>query len=182
MNRIFVHRIDRENRIIYVNGDWLEFAVENRTPALTREAVMNRPLLDFIEDKETRDVFKELFVKVRGDLTPVTVPFRCDSPDCIRVMEMEVIPLIDGEIQFNCRMVRQEERAPIPLLDPSAERGDGLLTICSWCKKIKVQKKGWLELEDAIRALDLFGEERPPRLTGGICPECNRAVFGKNKR
>ncbi len=178
MNKIYVHRIDGEDKIIHVNDDWLAFAVENDTPGLTREAVLNKPLFDFIEGRETRYVFRELFAKVRRELAPVTIPFRCDSTDCIRVMEMDVLPLMDEQIQFNCRLIRQEAREPIALLDPEAERSGQLLVVCSWCKKVLVPDKGWLEMEDAVRELDFFGEKKPPRITHEICQPCNARVFG----
>ncbi len=179
MERLFVHRVDSEDRVVYVNDEWLAFAAENDTPEITRKAVLNRPIWDFIEDQETRSVFADLFDRVRKSMSAVSVPFRCDSPDRIRKMSMEIVPLLEGELQFNCRMLHEEARAPIALLDPKAERSDGMIKICSWCKRVEVGEGRWMELERAIADMDLFGEKRPPQTTGSICDACRVTVFGK---
>ena len=51
--RIFLWAIDPEDKIIRVNEDWLAFARENEAPHLTPDAVINRPLWDFVSGGET---------------------------------------------------------------------------------------------------------------------------------
>lgn len=179
MERLFVHRIDGEDRICYVNEEWLAFALENDTPEITRASVMKKPIWDFIEDAETRAIFNELISRVRQTMSAVSVPFRCDSPDRVRQMSMELVPLLDEEVQFNCRMVREEAREPVGMLDPGAARSDELVKICSWCKRIETDAGRWVEIDRAIDEMGLFGETRPPRTTGGICPDCKHKVFGR---
>ena len=42
------YRIDCDNRLIEVGGGWDAFALENETPAVLRDAVLGRSLLDFV--------------------------------------------------------------------------------------------------------------------------------------
>jgi hypothetical protein len=50
------------------------------------------------------------------------------------------------------------------------------VVICSWCKKVKVPDLGFVEIEEAVRTLDLFGEPLLPRLTHGSCEPCTRKM------
>jgi hypothetical protein len=43
--------------------------------------------------------------------------------------------------------------------------------MCGWCKRVDVSAR-WLEVEAAVEALRLFDEETLPRISHGICPEC----------
>jgi hypothetical protein len=44
--------------------------------------------------------------------------------------------------------------------------------MCSWCKKIDAGNNTWLEIEDAIKVLNLFTEERMPQISHAICDAC----------
>ena len=45
--------------------------------------------------------------------------------------------------------------------------------MCGWCKRVAVPPDRWLEVEEAVAALALFDEPRPPQLTHGVCEECS---------
>lgn len=177
--RLFVWEIDHRDHLISVNDNWLAFARENEAPGLSREFVLERPLWDFISGHETSHLYKLIFEKTRAQGSTITLPFRCDSPDRRRFMEMVILPLPDDAIRFASRLLKQEFRDLLKILDSSTERSEEFLRICSWCKKIYLPTHGWRELEEAIRVLDLFGEEKLPQLTHGICDVC-QAWVGKN--
>jgi hypothetical protein len=67
------------------------------------------------------------------------------------------------------------------MLDPSfSDRDERLISICSWCNKIRIpewaltNKKGeWVEADVAIKILQLFNSPHLPGLTHGICETCN---------
>jgi hypothetical protein len=177
----FVYRLDAQDRIVHVNRAWLSFAAENESDALTPEAVLDRPLWDFIADKETRQVYRMILTRVRSSGKEVYIPFRCDSPGIRRFMEMEIARLPEGAVEFRCRLIRAEKRLPIALLDPAADRSDELLQICGWCKRINLDG-GWVEAEEAVKRLDLFGAERLPGLTHGICPDCHATAMREIER
>jgi hypothetical protein len=169
--RAFIYHIDGENRLCFVNEDWLDFARENGAPELTRAAVFNEPLARFIDDWETLNLYELIFRRVRATGTGVLLPFRCDTPGLRRFMQLSLRLLDNGEIELTGRVLATEERHPVPLLDPAAPRSKTMITICSWCKKVKTKNDLYVEIEKAISVHGLFGP-RHPRLTHGICPEC----------
>jgi hypothetical protein len=175
-NRSFIWIIDDTDGIIYVNEDWLAFARENGAPDLSAALVLNKPLWRFIQGQETIYLYRQLLGKLRTGMAPVKLPFRCDSPDCRRFMEMELSLLTDDPIQFLARLIRQEYRPPVDLLDVSREGSGEFLRVCSWCKKIFITGRGWGEIEEAIRALKLFGSLPLPHITHSICNSCYHLV------
>ena len=49
--------------------------------------------------------------------------------------------------------------------------------MCAWCKKADVG--GWVEVEEAVRRLQLFDQARLPRITHGVCPACKETFETK---
>ena len=175
-HRSFIWIIDDADKIVHVNDDWLAFAGENTAPQLTASLVLNQPIWRFIQGQETIYIYKQIFGRVRAGKSPVKFPFRCDSPDCRRFMEMKLSLLAGGAIQFIAQILRQEWRQPLDILDASRDISEEFLKICSWCKKVNIPGRGWGEIEAAIEALDLFGNHSMPRMTHTICDSCYDAI------
>jgi hypothetical protein len=175
-HRSFIWSIDAADKIVRVNDDWLAFAGENTAPQLTASSVLDQFIWRFIQGQETVYVYKQIFSRLRAGQSPVKFPFRCDSPDCRRFMEMKLSLLPGGAIQILAQILRQEWRDPVDLLDASRDRSGEFLKICSWCKKINIPGLGWSEIEAAIEPLDLFGHHSMPRMTHTICDACYSAI------
>lgn len=175
-HRSFIWIIDDADRIVYVNDAWLAFAAENTAPQLTTSVVLDQPIWCFIQGQETSYLYKQIFGRVRAGVSPVKFPFRCDSVDCRRFMEMKLSLLPGGAIQLISHMLRGEWREPVDLLDASRDRSGEFLKVCSWCKRIDIPGKGWGEIEAAIGALDLFDHFSMPRMTHTICDACHEVV------
>jgi hypothetical protein len=175
-HRSFIWTIDDADKLVHVNDDWLAFAGENTAPQLTAAAVLNHSIWGFIQGQETHYLYQQIFSRVRAGKSPVKFPFRCDSPDCRRVMEMQLSLLPGNAIQFMAHILREERREPVDLLDTSQDRAGEFLKICSWCKKIHIPDRGWGEIEAAIEPLDLFGHHSMPRMTHTICDACHDAI------
>jgi hypothetical protein len=171
-HRSFIWIIDDADKIVHVNDDWLAFAEENTAPQLTASLVLDQPLWRFIQGQETVYLYKQIFGRLRAGKSPVKFPFRCDSPDCRRFMEMKLSLLAGDAIHFMAQILRQEWRQPLDLLNASRDRSEEFLKICSWCKKVNIPGRGWGEIEAAIEALDLFGNHSMPRMTHTICDAC----------
>ncbi|MCJ7818386.1 MAG: hypothetical protein MUP25_01045 [Syntrophales bacterium] len=174
--RRFIWIIDDADKIVHVNDAWLAFAAENTAPQLTAAVVLDQPIWRFIQGQETSYLYRQIFSRVRAGKSTVKFPFRCDSPDCRRFMEMQLSLLPGNAIQFMAHMLREEWRDPIDLLDASRNRSGKFVTVCSWCKKINIPGQGWGEIEAAIVALDLFGHHSMPRMTHTICDSCRGAL------
>jgi hypothetical protein len=178
-HRSFIWIIDAADKLVHVNDDWLAFAEENTAPQLTAAAVLNQPIWHFIQGQETVYLYNQIFGRVRAGESPVNFPFRCDSPDCRRFMEMKLSLLSGDAIEFISHILREEWRQPLDLLDASRDRSGEFLKICSWCKKIHIPGRGWEEVEAAIEPLDLFGHLSMPRMTHTICDACYEAIKGE---
>ena len=174
--RSFIWIIDDADKIVHVNDDWLAFAGENTAPQLTASVVLDQPIWRFIQGQETSYLYQQIFSRVRAGVSPVKFPFRNDSPDCRRFMEMKLSLLPGDAIQFMAHMLREEWRDPVDLLDTPRDITQEFLKICSWCKKINIPGRGWGEIEAAIAALDLFGHHSMPRMTHTICDSCRGAL------
>jgi hypothetical protein len=170
-----LYRVGEDNRITYVSSDWNSFARRNGAPDLLAEAVVGQPLNRFVAGPETRHLYEIILARVRRTRHGILVKFRCDTPSYRRFMELQVSPWTDGQLQFESRLVRGEDREPVPLMGSSVSRSDEFLTICSWCKRISVSS-AWVEVEDAVEQLALFHSDRLPNLTHGVCPECKDRV------
>ena len=169
--RVFIYRVDAQNRIMFVNHAWLDFAQENKAPELIAERVLGRELDAFIADWETRHLYEIIYERVRQAGRTFYLPLRCDSPTRRRYLRMEISPLPLAGMEFSVRVERMEERSPILLLDDSVEHSKEFVVICSWCKKIEVGAGRWAEIEDATEKAEIFGAA-PPSLTHTACPDC----------
>lgn len=170
--REFIHWVDASNRIIWVNEAWQDFARENQVGYLVN-MMAGKPLLwSFISGLGMRYLFEAMLAKVRQDKGPLSLPFRCDAPDRRRFMEMKMQLVENGVVVFSNRILRLEFREPVSLLSDEVARDERFLCSCSWCKKIELSGSNWLEVEDAVRVLNLFTEKTLPKITHGICPRC----------
>lgn len=171
----FIWSIDDRDRILGVDDAWLEFALQNNAPHLTRQAVLLHPIWDFISGMETRHLYEILFRKVRDSQAPIRAPFRCDSPENRRFMTMEIRPLPQRALEFQCTLIRLEPRGTSVRLcsSPNSSR---LIYFCSWCNKAQESDGSWMELDAAIRSLRLLEETYPYRISHGLCPACFESV------
>ncbi len=174
--RVFVHRVDSDGRLKSVNDAWLAFAAENGWHTSTSE-VLGSPLMAYISDPETRHIYHLLIEQVRKDGRPACFSYRCDSPDCRRLMEMRIHHdrALD-QVEFRSRVLRVERRDPVALLKSGpAERSGALLTVCSWCKAVQTDD-AWVEVEQAVKRLGLLAAQALPQISHGICPACSERM------
>ncbi|MFB3923051.1 MAG: hypothetical protein ACE145_15115 [Terriglobia bacterium] len=174
-SEIFNYYIDSQDRIIHVSSNWDAFALANDAADVCAAKILNRPLVFFLTGLETKHLYKLLLTKVRRSQKPLTLPFRCDGPAVRRYMELTMRPQADKGVEFQSRILREESRESVLLLDRGSSRSQDLLSICAWCKKVKVGS-AWLEIEDAVAKLQLFHEPLLPRLTHGLCSVCQMRV------
>jgi hypothetical protein len=173
------YRIDREDRLVELNAGWLTFAADNGGQALQPSAVIGQPLWMFVADSTTRQLYEAMVLRLRQGGLPVRFRFRCDAPSRRRLLAMEMTADSVGGVRFCVSSVVEEPRSPVLLLEPDHAREAGsLLTMCGWCKDVRLPAGEWVESEEAIRALGLFGGAPLPRVTHGMCPPCYSAIVG----
>lgn len=172
MRNEVVYRIDQNDFLIFFNAEWNLFAEENDSFHLIGENIWKRSIWDFIHDRGTRHLHATLLHKVRSDRTILRLPFRCDSPALRRFMEMDILPMGEGRVEYRCRMIKIEAREPVPMFPGDVAGGESLLRMCSWCKKVYVGDNSWFEIEDAIKILGLFSTVNLPGISHTMCEEC----------
>ena len=171
-----MHRVDRDGRLRSVNDAWLAFAAENGWQTSTSE-VLGSPLMAYISDPETRHIYQLLIEQVGKDGRPACFSYRCDSPDCRRLMEMRIhYDRALDQVEFRSRVLRVERRDPVALLKSGpAERSGAFLTVCSWCKAVQTNH-AWIDVEQAVEQLGLLVAQVLPQISHGICPACSERM------
>ncbi len=164
------YRIDSQDRIVQVEGDWDRFALENKGEALHSSHILNKPLWDFIQDPTTRELYRQIIARIRAGHI-ARFEFRCDSPECRRELVMHIHSGEENYIEFLVETLAEKPRTAVALLEADHPRSGELLRVCSWCKKINMEGN-WLEIEEAMERFPLFNEAALPSITHGICEDC----------
>lgn len=167
-----IYRIDRADRIIYVNDAWTGFAVVNSGEDLLPPPVLGSLLFEAISDVSTREVYRLLLQRVRNAPLPLRFRFRCDGPRQQRLLEMTMSGLTDNSVEFSTVLVASAERPAVRLIDPAEPRTDTLLRLCGWCMRVAMSDDRWIEVGQAVADLRLLEQPSLPSITHGMCPEC----------
>lgn len=175
-NTNVVYRIDSQDRIVFVNNAWQQFALANDAADYTDERVLNRSIWDFITDDPTRLFYQEMVKRVRTN-NSLSFNFRCDSSEYRRFMKMKISSAEGNEVQFESQILSSERRNPQAILDRRVKRSDELVVICGWCKKINIGQAIWKEIEHAVEVLGIFESEIFPQLSHGMCGGCYTSFF-----
>ena len=164
------YRLNDRDEIVFVNEAWNAFASANSGEHLTAPHVLGRPLWEFIVDRTTRALYKDILARVRSGRS-VRFRLRCDSPEYRRLLEMEVSHGLDDVTDFRVRTLSQNARERQPLLDTDRPHSEELLRVCGWCRKVHAGGR-WVEVEEAVSLLGLFVRPLLPDVTHGICEDC----------
>jgi hypothetical protein len=167
-------RLDVGDKVVFASEDWLPFAGGDNRP-LTEGQVLGRPFSEFAPDRAFVPLYELVFRRVRRTRQAIRVPFTYDSNDERRHMEMEVLPLEGGglECRYHTLLVQRQGSEA----NSKRAQGQELLTLCSWCKKVRLPEGHWVEVDTAAQRLEFFLGEAP-QLTHGICPPCRLALLG----
>lgn len=171
-SQVIRYAIDGMNVVSAIEGPWDEFARENDAPECRRDYVLGRTLFDFVRAADVVDIYTRLFAVVRRDRRPIEFAFRCDGPRFRREMRMYLSPLEGDGLELRTELVESTERDSQALMDRGTPRTEALVRMCSYCNRFYVPEHGWREVEDAVETLDLFGADRMPLITHGLCERC----------
>lgn len=161
--------INANDQITAVSDSWAPFAVANDAPHLAA-GVIGRSIWEFVSGVTTRQLYHELFSRVRTGRT-VSFAYRCDSPGLRRFMQMTITARPASGMRFESLTLRVEPRDPPVILGVAQSPAGAPLVVCSWCKAVEVAD-AWEEIEVAVERLKLFGGGSPVELTHAICPQC----------
>ena len=178
----FIYRIDHADKIIDIQDPkrWCSFAETNGWVSTPQSGeVLGRKIWDFIQGHEAQHLYQEIFRRTRAGMHPRPLPFRCDSPGERRYLELRVKALPGDHIEFTSTILRKEPRIPVGFLDATVLRSSEFVTICSICKKIKINPKKWVEVEEGLVHFNFFEVEQIPGLSHGLCDACYHAAISK---
>lgn len=172
------YTLDARDRLEAMGGDWERFAMLNGGEHLVAPGVMGRPIWDFLGGEAVKVVYRALYHQARERKEEVHVPFRCDSPEEIRELELIIEPREDGGLNVISRTLRVKPRQEaVRLLEAHAPRSRELLSMCAWCKQVHLEGSWW-DLDDAVAEFRFLDTPPLPSVTHGICPTCATAVMG----
>jgi hypothetical protein len=168
--------VDPLDRVAGVNKAWTDFAIMNGAFSVLPNGVIGSNLWSHISSETVREVYRLILRRVRGGRR-VTFSYRCDSPARRRKFEMTVALAEGGNVRFTSKLLSEEEREPVRLLEPGQPRNDRMMVVCSWCQRVSEPGGTWLPVEDAVVRDSLMEAATFPRITHGMCDDClNRYV------
>jgi hypothetical protein len=173
------YRLDNQDRIIEVGGDWDRIARENDGGEVVAERVLGTTLYTHVSDGPGRMFVWTMLDSVRKLFRPSTKLYRCDSPDCKRQMEMTILPQSGGGLLVQHRTIKIEPLAPrVRYVGQAWQRSSGLrgglVLRCSMCVKLKIDGV-WYEPEVAIRA-GLIEPGGIAKVAYGVCEHCSEVA------
>lgn len=170
------YAIDGQDRLVRVDEGFYRFAEENGWDGAPD--CLGRSLWDFVAGEQVKKVQRLLVRRVREGAQEVQLPFRCESPDIIREMDIRIDATGSRRlVLFTATLTYEEDREePQPLYDVEVPRGGDFLTMCAWCDRFLVSGE-WVEVEDAARRLQLFRKPQMPVLDHSVCPRCSRQML-----
>lgn len=176
-----VYHINNADAIIYVNEQWDTFALFNEGAEVSSSKVLGKSLWEFITDSTVRTIYRDVLAKIRSG-NSIDFEFRCDAPAFRRYLSMHIAMLNPSVVAFTTRTLLIEVRPPVSFLDSrAASATDTFVCSCSWCKKIRIDNV-WVELETALRELELLKHPATPKITHGICDDCHKAMSDAIRR
>ena len=167
--------IDDQDRLIRLDPGFHAFAEQNGWTE--SRASLGRSLWDFVAGEEMRKLQRMLVRRIRSGAAGVELPFRCDGPGIRREMDIRIAASSGGRlVLFAARLQDERAREFQPLLDPEARRSEGLIEMCGWCDRFRVEDE-WVEVEEAARRQKLFQRSEQPRISHGICSDCSEMLL-----
>lgn len=167
------YSVDADDTIVSTGGDWDTVAAESDAPELCDLGRVN--LLASISDPTLQELWRLILNDVRASNRRHGFALRCDAPTLRRWLTLVVEPHADGSVAFNSVETSTEVRPYVGLLDRRAPRTDDLVKVCAWCGR--AQAGGWVTIEEAVKRLGLFGRATMPRISHGICDDCQSDIM-----
>lgn len=160
--------VDTEFRLLWVGGEWDEFALQNAAQQAVANHVLSTSLMSHIAGDSTRRLTARLIETVLTTKRPLRMQYRCDSPSMARLFQLTIQPMKDDR----ALMVHDLKDAwhfspPLNMWHYDPVAGD---CKCSFCGSIRFEAEGdWTSCDD-------IGDRHPTRVYYDVCPSCQVAV------
>jgi hypothetical protein len=160
--------VDTEYRLLWVGGEWDEFALQNAAQHALANTVLSTSLMSHIAGEESRVVTARLIDTVLTTKRPLRVKYRCDSPSMARLFQLTIQPMKDDR----ALMVHDLKDAwhfspPLNMWHYDLNAPD---CKCSFCGDIRFAgSSDWTTCDD-------IGDRHPTHVFYEVCPTCQAAV------
>lgn len=174
---VVVYAIDRDDHLVEVDENWLEFAVQNAAPVNLRpENVLGTSLWSHIRDETLRAMYEHLIRTVRESGESAEFDFRCDSPLLRRYMRMTVSPLPADAIQFVSTTMKTAKR-DAGLTARAAFAGNRHVIRCSVCNLFRLNDGSWSEVKALLEEDRILDDDQRLKEIWSVCSKCRGTVF-----
>lgn len=159
--------LDQEFRVLWVGGEWDEFALANGGAGARANEVLSTSLMRYIADEPTRIAMAKLVGVVIEMQQPLRLDYRCDSMTLMRRFQFTVQPMRDSRVLV-VHDLRDAETFPEPMIqwhhDPEATDQK-----CSFCQAVLLGNGPWTPVMG-------LREPHPARVALCICPDCQGRI------
>lgn len=155
--------LDPESRILWLGGDWDDFALSNGGAGACSNRVLSTPLFQHVAGETTRKALARMIAAVRDLGQPLRLDYRCDSPTLSRRFQLTIQPMKDGRVLM-VHDLRDARAFEVALPQWHADE-TAAARKCSFCGAVHLPDAGWNFAED-------LGADHPAGVAYVICPGC----------
>lgn len=168
--------LDEALRILWIGGEWDDFALTNGGTKARSNQVLATPLLDHVAGASTQASLARMISVVREVQAPLRIDYRCDAPRMLRRVRLTIQPMKNNRVLMvhDLRDARTFEE-PLPAWHASPE---ATAQKCSFCGAVRqgggaaeghgggaAGGHGWDFAED-------LGARHPTAVAYVVCPAC----------
>ena len=170
------YEIDHLDRIRALGGQWAEFAQANGGEHLG-ENLLGSSLWNSIQCVDLITIYRPLLKHVRESGMPLSFPIHCNSPTHLRELEMTLIPLEGGGIEFRTVVLRERPRPSPAHGGPAGSVVGHVMDLCDWCLSMRPLQEGlWVSAVEAVRNQGLLRLEHTPHIRRTVCRPCRNSL------
>ncbi len=160
------YRVDHEDRITLVGGDWDRFAEQNDGVNLAAEHIIGSELTASIAGDTQKKYIRTILQIARVSVDPIEVDYACHAPDELRHARMKLTADPDGSVLVEHSFLSTHQRMTGEGADTEQWRPKWVppLKQCVTCKLVQ-SPKGWVTREQ-------WPLSRSQNLFWGFCPDC----------
>ncbi|MFN3724423.1 MAG: hypothetical protein ACK4VZ_15435 [Paracoccaceae bacterium] len=159
--------VDSSLRILWVGGDWDDFALRNGGSTARANDVLATRLTDYITDSATTDTVEQMVRVVIESQGTLRMDYRCDGPDELRRFRLTIKPMKDARV-IMVHELRDAIRLETPMTawsyDPAARDQK-----CSVCGLVHVAGAAWHDPTEP-------GSGHPALVYYTVCPACHDRI------
>lgn len=130
------YTIDREYKIVSVDGLWDDFAAKNDGAMAMADQVIGRSIWEFVVGFEVQSFLNAVIFSVRQKNLEFESLYRCDSPDTPRLCRMNAISLPHGLVRVEHTLLGHPQLRPLYNVRSLVDRR--CVNRCSMCCSFKV--------------------------------------------